>query len=93
MCILYSCTGWEEEGLLLTLPTPQNYSHFPTSMLREFGEVSVDNLQLLWPMPAPTPPSTSRGVTLPDWSGPVLQPWRQRPQLLWISQPGQRGPG
>lgn len=58
----------------LTLPTPQNYSHFPTSMLREFGEVSVDNLQLLWPMPAPTPAIHFQRSDSARPSGPVLQP-------------------
>ena len=58
----------------LTFPTPQNRSHFPTSVLREFGEVSVDDSQLLWPMPTPTPAIRFQRSDSARLSGPILQP-------------------
>lgn len=57
-------------------PPPQNHSHFPIFLLWEFGEVSVDDLELLVYARPPTPPSASRGLTLPDCQAPSSSPGR-----------------
>lgn len=74
-CVFYTpAQGGRRRGFFSDPPPPPpNHSHFPTSVLREFGEVSWTIWSSCGLYPPPSPPSASRKVTA-RLLGPILQP-------------------